>query len=143
MTRTHRLLVAGFVVSLLGSWSCYLDEIDAPNGGGTGNAGTLIVNLATPNSDDGAVRVTFTGPIVTTPQSSSTNLVVYSSQRSQTTLDVIVIGDLANGPLFFVPVTDINRLSEYSVVVTEVAARDDIMRTDLSGYVTSLVGSVN
>jgi hypothetical protein len=143
MTRSHRLLVAGFVVSLLGSWSCYLDEIGAPNGGGGGNAGTLIVNLATPNSDDGAVRMTFTGPNVTTPQASSASLVIFSTQVSQSTLDVIVVGNLANGPVFSVPVTDINRLSEYSVTVTEAAARDDAMRTGVSGYVASLVGTVN
>ena len=144
MRRTHRLLVVGLVISLAGSWSCYLDEIGAPGGGGgTGNAGTLIVILATPNSDDGAVRMTFTGPSVTTPQAFSTSFVVYSTQGSQVTLDVIVVGDLENGPLFSVPVADITRLSEYSVTVTEVAARDDTMRSDLSGYLASLVGSVN
>ncbi len=144
MRHASRVLAAGLALSLLGSWSCYLDDLSAPNGtGGGSRAGNIIVNLATPNSDDGAVRVTFTGPQVTTPQASSGNLVLYSSQRSPEILDVIVVGDLQAGPLFSVAVIDIDRLAEYSASVTEVAARDDTMRSDASGYSLSLVGGLN
>jgi len=145
MTRAGRLLTVGLVVALLVASACYLDDLQAPNGNGGGaQAGRLIVNLATPNTDDGVVRITFTGPQVTTPQADpSTNFIVYSTQRNQQTLDVIVVGDLTAGATFSVPVTDIGRVGEYSASVTEVAARDDVLRSNLAGYGASLVASVN
>ncbi len=144
MRPANRVVAAGLALSLLGSWSCYLDDLEAPNGSGGGSrAGNITVNLATPNSDDGAVRVTFTGPQVTTPQASAGNVVLYSSQRSPEVLDVIVVGDLQAGPLFSVAVIDIDRIGEYSASVTEVAARDDTMRADASGYSLSLVAAIN
>ena len=145
MTRALRILTGGLVVALLASPACYLDTVEAPNGNGGGaRAGRIIVNLVTPNTDDGVVRITFTGPVVTTPQADpSTNFVVYSTQRTQQTLDVIVVGDLTAGATFSVPVTDIDRVGEYSASVTEAAAQDDVLRSNLSGYGASLVASVN
>lgn len=145
MTPAGRLLTVVLVGTSLISSACYLDDLQAPNGNGGGpRAGRLIVNLVTPNSDDGAVRITFTGPQVTTPQADpSTNFLVYSTQKSPRTLDVIVVGDLTAGATFSVPVTDVDRVGEYSATVTEVAAADDTMRNDLTGYGASLVADVN
>ena len=132
--------------AVLGTSACLLDDLEAPNGpngGGGPRAGELIVNLNTPASDDGAVLLEVTGPSLTSPTAGATGFSVFSTQPSADMLTVIVVGDLQNGPIFSIPVTDVDRVGEYSVTVRDVAARDDALRGNLSGYGASLVAAPN
>jgi len=101
-------------------------------------SGMVVVSLITPNTDDGAIRLTVNGPQVNTPQSATGAYVVFSRQVSQQVVDVIVVGDLVTGALIDIPVADMNRADEYRVSVAQVADRSDTLRTSLTGYAATV-----
>lgn len=125
-------------------YGCKLDDLTAGNidsGGTDPSAGSLTVILTTPNPDDGAIRFTVTGPYVTTPRPASTSHLVFTMQRSQQELDVVVVGDFQSEPILILPVRDTQAAPEYRVTITEVATRTNALRTDLSGYDTQVLRS--
>ena len=138
MTGTGRLpRFAVLAVLVLGLGSCKLDDFATGENGGGGEgpaAGTLLVVLTTPNADDGAIRLTLTGPRVTTPREASTSYLVFSRQRSPQELDIAVFGDIQSEALVAMPVLDVATAASYSVVITAVATRGDTLRADLSAY---------
>ena len=125
-------------------YGCKLDDITAGDFG-SGNpdatAGTLTVSMTTPNVDDGAIRLTITGPFVTTPRAASPGHRVFTLQRSPQELDVVVVGDLQSGAILILPVRDTQVAPEYQVTITAVADRAGELRADSSGYSTMVLRS--
>lgn len=101
--------------------------------------GTLTVSL-TSTVTDGAILLSVTGPELQVPQPSNPSFTLYWRQVSTTELRVAVFGPVANGPLFTLPVTDVRQATGYAGVVHEVAARNDALRDDLSGYAIAVTG---
>ena len=97
-------------------------------------AGTAIVSLNSPNEDDGALLITLRGPGVSAAQSASSDYLVYWRLAGEGEIRVLVLGELEPGPLFRVQLEATNRLSEYSATIEQVATRQDMLRTDMSGY---------
>jgi hypothetical protein len=97
-----------------------------------------VVSLITPNADDGAIVVTLKGPNVTTFEAGSSTYVLYSRIVSPQEARIIVVGNVAAGPLFTVKLGAGQQLSTYSAAVDQVAARSDTLRTSLSGYQLTL-----
>jgi hypothetical protein len=92
------------------------------------------VSLTTPNTDDGAVVITLSGPGLTTMQSSSSSNLFYSRAVSDSESRVIVVGDVAAGALFTFKVADGKQLSAYSATIGQVATRADALRSSTTGY---------
>ena len=102
------------------------------------NPTSLVVSLTTPNADDGAVMVTVRGPGMATVVSSSASYLVFSNLAVSGQARVIAVGDLKAGAVFTVAVSGANPLSDYSVVLEQVASRTDALRANLANYRVAL-----
>jgi hypothetical protein len=99
----------------------------------------LRLDLETPHSDDGAVVLTLRGPDVSNLQAASPAYLAYSrSDSGARAVRLIIVGDLKGGGLGTVSVGPGHQLSDYSVTIDQVAARNDTLRADLSGYRVSV-----
>jgi hypothetical protein len=99
-------------------------------------AGTLKANLASPNTDDGAVLFTVSGGSVDSVAASDHQ--VYSARLDANTLRVVVIGDVGSGTLATIYLGDIRLASSYSATVNQVAARVSYAQRDPASYSVSL-----
>jgi hypothetical protein len=93
-----------------------------------------VVSLSTPNTNDGAVVLTLTGPDLATISSANTRYVVYSRLSSSREAHVIVIGDLVPGPLFIVEYGNPQAVSAYAGSIQQVATRGDSVLGSVQGY---------
>lgn len=104
-------------------------------GGSTGpKAGTATVSLVTPNTDDGAVLLTLTGPGLANAQSASSAYHVYWRAVSAGEVRAIVVGDLTAGAVLTVSIDDVSKVGQYSGTVAEAASRSDVVRGSTTGY---------
>ena len=101
--------------------------------------GTATISLTTPNTDDGALLITVTGPSFTNVQSASSSYQVFSRLATGQELRLIVVGNLAAGPVATVDVADVNGLSVYTATISQVSDRLDELRESLSGYSIDVV----
>ena len=99
-------------------------------------AGTLTVNLASPNSDDGAVLFTISGGPIDSVASSGHQ--IYSARLDANTLRLIVTGDVASGTLATLYLADMRLASSYSVTLNQVAARASYAQHDPASYTLTL-----
>jgi hypothetical protein len=123
-------VTAGLLLALGATLRCGDGGTDPDTGD---RAGTAVVSLATPHTDDGAVVVTLRGVGMSNVQATSTDYVVFARSSGANELRVIVVGDLAAGPLFRLNVAAVNRLDAYTTAVDQVATRGDALRTSLAG----------
>ena len=124
----RRWTLVGLSVALMGAGL-------ACGGGSTGpKAGTATVSLVTPNSDDGAVQLTLTGPGLANPQSANSTYHVYWRVVSASEVRAIVVGDLAAGAVLTVDVDDVGKIGQYGGTVVDAASRTDVSRASLGGY---------
>jgi hypothetical protein len=96
-------------------------------------AGTLTVTLTTPNTDDGAILLTVSGPDMTQIAVDDTSLYVRYAQDG-TTVTAVLVGDLESGSLVTFHVPDVDAVSSYSATITQVADRSNVLRGSLTGY---------
>ncbi|TFH64528.1 MAG: hypothetical protein E4G90_07900 [Gemmatimonadales bacterium] len=94
--------------------------------------GEVTLALQSPNIDDGAVLIRIVGPI--TEITPSGDYLVSSAPLGTTATKIVVVGNLASGPLIRVYVPDLNLLSTYTVFVEQAASRTDFVLYDPSGY---------
>jgi hypothetical protein len=131
MTRATTTLVIAALIATLA----------ACGGGGTGPvAGILKVKLATtPNSGlDGAVLLTVTGPVIPSGAAAQTGFRLFGTPTA-TTNKFAVTGTLATGStLFTIDVPDINKVSQYSATIQQVAAASNFGLRSLTNYALSV-----
>lgn len=127
-----RVGMALVVIALLGGCGEDSDPTSVPS------PGQVIVTLSTPHQDDGAALVRVTGPGFTTARPVSASSDVFWRLTASGELRAIVIGGLASGPILTVDVPDTSRSGAYTATLLEVAATDDLLRADLSGYAISV-----
>lgn len=96
--------------------------------------GNIAVSFFTPNSTDGAVLFTVTGPelIDFAPANSSARM--FTRLVAPREMRVIVIGNLGNGPLFTMRVPNTNDISGFSATVAQVADLNDDLRGSVADY---------
>jgi hypothetical protein len=99
-------------------------------------AGTLKLNLATPNTDDGAVLFTISGGPVDSVAAAGHQ--VYSALLDANTLRVVVMGDVGSGLLATIYIADTRLASGYSATVNQVAARGSYAQRDPASYSLSV-----
>jgi hypothetical protein len=94
--------------------------------------GALNVRLTTPNSDDGAVLFTLSGGSLDSVV--AVNDEIYSARSDARTIQVIVTGNLQNGPIARIYVPDVRQAGKYSATVEQVAARSSYLQRDPASY---------
>jgi len=103
--------------------------------------GSGIVSLATPNANDGALRLTVHGPALSTLQVSSSSNLFYTRMASDSEARVIVIGNVTAGPLLTFKIATGQPVSAYSATLEQVASRSDSLRVSLSGYALTIAAT--
>ena len=124
MTATHRTLLTAAVILL------------AACKNSTGPvAGTLKVNLTTPNSGfDGAAVIALTSPVPPTSVTPAAGLALWGGPVATTNARIVLTGTLSTGTILTLQVDDVNKVGQYSVTVQQVAATTYQRRTSLTGY---------
>ena len=97
-------------------------------------AGFLIVRLASPTSDDGAIVFEIRGPAAGTALASDTAMWIVGESVDSTTRRIVLAGDLETGPLVTFAVPDVSTAPLYSAIVLEVANRDNAVRSSIGAY---------
>lgn len=91
-------------------------------------------SLMTPNTNDGAVIVTLRGPDLSTIQAADSHYILYSRLANSQEARVMVIGNLAAGPILTVRFGGPQSLSAYSGSIQQVATRGDSILGSTEGY---------
>ena len=100
-------------------------------------AGTLTVNLSSPNTDDGAVLLSvFGGPVDSVE---SIGYTVYSARGSADTVKLIVTGTLPSGAIARIHIPDGRHVSRYGGRLLQVAARSTYSQREPAPYGISLL----
>ena len=130
---TVAVLAAGLMIAACG------EDVTGPEP----QPGSLQVSLTTPATDDGAVLMTVSGENITNLRLVSAAHQLYSRPGTGNSVRVIVVGDIASGPLVLFDVPDINRVERYLATVAQVASRDNVLRPlPLTGYDPTVVSLV-
>lgn len=121
---------------LAGSVGCSDSETTAPP---SPTPGMLTLQLITPNSADGAVRLVLDGPDIGLITAVQADAMVFTrssgSQRS-----IAVLGTTVTGGLLRFEVPDVNQASRYQATLVEVAGvSGSELRSDLGGYELDVV----
>jgi hypothetical protein len=98
-------------------------------------AGNLKVQLATPNSDDGAILFRIVGPGITSVQAGPGLTPFTRISTNQDTAVVILAGNVAAGQVATIAVPDISKVGQYSTSLTQVTGRTaPYTQRSLGGY---------
>ena len=98
-------------------------------------AGTLKVNLTTPNSGfDGAAIIALTSPVPPTSVTAGAGLALWGGPVATTSARIVLTGTLSTGTILTLQVDDVNKVGQYSVTIQQVAATTYQRRTSLTGY---------
>lgn len=135
MKRTHiGILLVG--AALLWTAGCGSDDEGTGPSGPV--AGTLTVNLTTPNADDRAMHLSIQGAgaadSVSNVQLVNASFTLLSRVEGGNEAEAAVFGDLADGALVRFSVPDVNSASRYTASIVDVADGSNEVRSDLSGY---------
>ena len=127
----RRVRVLCAVAALLFAVAC---ADDSTGTGGPPQAGTLIVRLTTPHSDDGAVLFELSGPPIDSGVALNASLQLFTRRANDSTIVGAVVGVVANGAVVALRVPDVGAAAAYSARVVEVADRQNTLRASLTGY---------
>ena len=98
-------------------------------------AGTLKVNLTTPNSGaDGAVMLVLSSPVAPSSVAAGTGLLLWGAPVTTTSVKLVLTGTLTTGTILTLDVDDVNKVSQYSVSLQQVAASSGFGLRGLAGY---------
>jgi hypothetical protein len=114
------LVLGGFALA-----GCGHDSV-GPTGG------ALNLNFTTPNTDDGAILFTVSGGGVDSIV--GLNDQIYEARPASNQLQVIVTGNLQNGPIARMYVSDSRLSGKYSATILQVAARTSYTQRDPAAY---------
>ncbi len=125
MIRLRRILAATAVALVV-----------ACKGDSTGPvAGTLKVNLTTPNSGaDGAVMLVLSSPVAPTSVAAGAGLALWGAPVTSTSAKLVLTGTLTTGTVMTLNVDDINKVAQYTVSLQQVAASSGFGLRALAGY---------
>ena len=131
MRRAYWKTGAAGMVTLLVTMAC---GPDAPSA--LPEPGALVVSLATPHADDGAVVFSLRGEEMGSPVALNPDQQVFvlSQDTERGLLRIAVIGARLSGPLVAFDVPDVRRVKAYAATVVEVADQANLVRDGLEGY---------
>lgn len=105
------------------------------DGGPSGpTPGELTIELTTPNADDGAIKLTITGPeALTSITAAKPGIRVFQSGTLGTTNTIVITGTIAAGDVVKIGVTDTRDDEEYTATVVSAASTAYAVRP-VTGY---------
>lgn len=106
--------------------------------GGVPQAGTLVVRLATPHADDGALLFEVAGPPIDSATAANAALRLFTRRDNNGNVVGAVVGTLGTGAMVTLYVPDIGAAAAYVARVIEVADRGHALRPSLAGYALSV-----
>jgi len=127
MRKQRWMMVTAVALVLAVGVACDDDAAFGPEA----TAGTMIVSLATPNLDDGAVMFTVSGGEIDSPALLDVDHVLYFVEGTNS-ITAIIVGDIEAGELLEFDVPDIE--VTYTATITQVADRLNDLRELLTGY---------
>jgi hypothetical protein len=105
-------------------------------GGPTADPGPVLMMLATPRDDDGAVMFSIAGGAVDSITAIGYGL--FASQTAAHAHRVVVNGDIVDGPLARIWVPDRRTIGDYTLSIEQVATRVTYEQQQPAAYVLSL-----
>ena len=103
-------------------------------------AGEFTINLATPNTDDGAILVKVTGTgaeTVVRVSAACSACKIFSGAVGSGEIRAVITGNISAGAVARVSVSDTNNKASYSVQILDVASRTYVKRA-VGGYSLTL-----
>lgn len=97
-------------------------------------AGSVMLYLTTPRSDDGAVVFEVSGPLIEDATAADASTRLFTRRSDASTITGVVVGVLATGAVVRLQVPDVGVRAEYVARVLEVADRQNALRPSLVGY---------
>lgn len=131
MRQVFRLLAV--VAGLIGA-ACTGDSTSGPV-----DSSTLILELSTPHTDDGAVLFELRGPTIDTVVAVNASLLLFTRRAGDGTMVGALVGPVANGAIAIVRVSNPGAASAYSARIVEVADRQNTLRGELTGYALRVI----
>ena len=121
---------------VLGACSSDTAALTGPSTPAGPTGGWLTVQLTTPNTNDGAVQLSITGPEI-----DSVKLVGYQGFNTTTgsEADLVATGTIASGDIARVYVPDLSKTGAYQATVSAAAASGTFVLQSLAGYRAVLV----
>jgi hypothetical protein len=114
------------VAVTVGALTCTSDLVEPST------PGALNLRLATPGGEDGGILFSIEGAPVDSIASSFPN--TFLRRESESTVRVVIVGDILPGVLARVLVPDTRNRGAYSARVLEVAERATFRQRSLTGY---------
>lgn len=113
---------------------------DTTNGGTgpaeTSNPGFVIVTLATPNSNDGALLLTLSGGTMDSLTASAGT--IFFASTGTNTFRVMVAGTIGDGPIVRFWMPDRRNVAQYSATLEQAAVRTTYEQQDIGAYSLSI-----
>jgi hypothetical protein len=128
----RRLIGIALAATLFSLAACSSETaVTTPSVSDKPTGGWLTLQLTTPNTNDGAVQLSVTGPAI-----DSVALVGYDGFDTNDGMqaDLVATGSIVSGDLARIYVPDLTKTGAYQVVVTAAAARDSYALQTLGGY---------
>ncbi len=134
--RSARLFLVLAVSGSIGLAGCGDDGGD----GGTDptpTAGTLTLNLTSPNADDRAIHIRITGSGAADSVSNvaaNASYTIHAKLENGNTAQAAVFGNLTNGALVTFSVPNVNNTGRYTISVVDAADANNALRTNTGSY---------
>ncbi len=135
--RSARLFLVLAVSGSIGLAGCGDDSGD----GGTGptpTAGTLTLNLTSPNADDRAIHIRIAGSgaadSVSNVQAANASYTIHAKLENGNTAQAAVFGNLTNGALVTFSVPNVNNTGRYTISVVDAADANNALRNNQGSY---------
>ena len=120
------------LAALICGVGCDGDDAIAPR------PGTLEVRLVSPYADDAALVARVTGPDIGGLVAVDPNVYLHAVEVGGG-VAVVVVGDLAPGPLVRFSVPDVGDVADYSATVLQAADRSNALRESVEGFDLTVV----
>ena len=101
--------------------------------------GVLVGALASPRDDDGALLLKIAGPGIGEVREANPRYRMFWRSHNDSLAFAIVVGDLQDGPVVRVNVPDVHQRERYFLEVVQVADREDLLRSSVTGYAVRLI----
>lgn len=123
-----------FVVAVVAQSGCMNDKpIEPPLEPPPTHAGSFLLTLTTPNTDDAALFFELHGPGITAIRPSNVATRLFAD-ASGTSIRGAIFGPLTVGALVTFDVPDTTKLGDYTATVLDVAGPDNSLRSSSTGY---------
>lgn len=126
------------MVAALSAGAACTDDLNTPTGGGA-RPGVVILHLATPNADDGAVLFEVSGAAIDSAVAINASLRLFTRRVGDSTVVGALAGAVATGAVVRLYVADVVAAAASTVRVLEVADRQDALRSSLTGYALAVI----